>query len=72
MLIGQGQSGKTSLKRSLKGERFDPGETSTKGTEMDPSYCKVSTEVWKVGKKTQGTNSDGVPISYEQRTAQYI
>jgi len=72
MLIGQGLSGKTSLKRSLKGERFNPGETSTKGIEMDPSYCKVSQEVWKVGEGTQGTNSDRVPISYEQRTAQYI
>lgn len=72
MFIGQGQSGKTSLKRSLKGERFDPGETSTKGIEMDPSYCEVSQEVWKVGERTQGTSSDRTPISFEQRTAQYI
>ena len=72
MLIGQGQSGKTSLKKSLKGEQFDPGETRTKGIEMDPSYCNVSQDVWKVGEGTQGTNSDRVPISYEQRTAQYI
>ena len=72
MLIGQGQSGKTSLKRSLKGERFNPEETSTTGIEMDPSYCKVSAEVWKVGEKTQATDSDPAPISYEHRTAQYI
>ena len=72
MLIGQGQSGKTSLKRSLKGERFNPEETSTTGIEMDPSYCKVSAEVWKVGEKTQSTDSDPGPISYEHRTAQYI
>ena len=72
MLIGQGQSGKTSLKKSLKGEQFDPGENSTEGIEMDPSYCNVSQEIWKVGERTQGTNSDRVPISYEQRTAQYI
>ena len=72
MLIGQGQSGKTSLKRSLKGERFDPEERSTSGIEMDPSYCKVSTEVWKVGEKTQATGLDPMPVSYEQCTAQYI
>lgn len=72
MLIGQSQSGKTSLKRSLKGERFNPEETSTTGIEMDPSYCKVSAEVWKVGEKTQATDSDLGPISYEHRTAQYI
>ena len=70
MLNGQGESGKTSLKRSLKGERFDPEETSTKGIEKDPSYCKVSTEVWKVGGKSQAT--DPAPISYEQCTARYI
>ena len=72
MLIGQSQSGKTSLKRSLKGERFNPEETSTNGIEMDPSYCKVSAEVWKVGEKTQATDSDPGPISYEHRAAQYI
>ena len=72
MLIGQSQSGKTSLKRSLKGERFNPEETSTTGIEMDPSYCKVSAEVWKVGEKTQAKDSDLGPISYEHRTAQYI
>lgn len=72
MLIGQGQSGKTSLKRSLKGERFDPEEKRTEMMEMDPSYCKVSREDWKLGEKTEEANSDRVPISYEQRTAQYI
>ena len=48
MFIGQSQSGKTSLKRSLKGEDFNPGEISTIGIETDPSYGKVSTEVWKM------------------------
>lgn len=72
MLIGQSGSGKTSLKRSLKGERFKPEETSTTGIELDPSYCKVTTEVWKVGEKTQATESDPGPISYEHSTAQYI
>ncbi len=72
MLIGQGQSGKTSLKRSLKGERFDPNEKSTTGIEMDPSYCKVTREVWKVGEKSKDTCIDPVPISYEQSTAEFI
>ena len=31
MIIGQARTGKTSLKKSLKGELFDPDEGSTKG-----------------------------------------
>ena len=72
MLIGQGQSGKTSLKRSLKGERYNPKESSTIGIETDPSYCKVSTEVWKVKEKNQGTDLDPEAFSYEHSTAQYV
>ena len=49
MFIGQGQAGKTSLKKSLKGEQFDPYERSTTGIETDPFHCKISTEVWEVG-----------------------
>ncbi|PFX12664.1 putative serine/threonine-protein kinase roco4 [Stylophora pistillata] len=49
MLIGQERTGKTSLKRSLKGEKFDKEEKSTDGIETDPSYFKVSTETWKSG-----------------------
>ena len=73
MFIGQGQSGKTSLKRSLKGERFNPEETTTIGIESDPSYCKISQEVWKLGERgDEAINSDPAPISYEQCTAQCI
>ena len=72
MFIGQGQSGKTSLKRSLKGERFNLKESSTNGIETDPSYCKVSTEVWKVKEKMQGTDLDPEAFSYEHCTAQYV
>ena len=73
MFIGQGQSGKTSLKRSLKGERFNPEETSTIGIETDPSYCKLSQEVWKVGESgDEAANSDPALISFEQCTAQCI
>ena len=72
MFIGQGQSGKTSLKRSLKGENFNPKESSTIGIETDPSYCKVSTEVWEMGEATHERDSNMEPFSYEKHTAQYI
>ena len=47
MIVGQDRSGKTSLKKSLKGELFNPDEDSTIGIEVDPSLCQVTTEVWK-------------------------
>ena len=50
MLIGQERTGKTSLKKSLKGENFDEKEESTVGIETDSFYFKVSTEIWKGGK----------------------
>ena len=50
MLIGQERTGKTSLKKSLKGGNFDEKEESTVGIETDSSYFKVSKEIWKSGK----------------------
>ena len=47
MLIGQERTGKTSLKKSLKGEPFDAIGTSTIGIECDSLYFGVSTEIWK-------------------------
>ena len=41
MLIGQNRAGKTSLKKSLLGLTFDPGEPSTDGIEIDPSRFEV-------------------------------
>ena len=38
MLVGQERTGKTSLKKSLKGETFDNREESTDGIEADPSF----------------------------------
>ena len=71
MLIGQDRSGKTSLKKSLKGLVFNPDEDSTVGIDVDPAHFKVSTDVWKVGEKDQESNSfDG--ISYEHHAAQLI
>ena len=68
MVIGQERSGKTSVKKSLRGEPFNPDEDSTVGIDVDPSYFKVSTEVWKVGEKDQETNS-WTTISYERHAA---
>ena len=50
MFIGQERTGKTSLKKSLKGEHFNAKEESTVGIETDSLYFKVSTEIWKSGK----------------------
>ena len=49
MIIGQDRTGKTSLKKSLKGEKFNPKEQSTEGIETDPEYFKVSREIWRTG-----------------------
>ncbi|PFX19101.1 putative serine/threonine-protein kinase pats1 [Stylophora pistillata] len=68
MLIGQDRSGKTSLKRSLRGQIFDEDENSTVGVTVDPSYFKVSHDVWKVGEKDEGVNS-GTTFSYEYQAA---
>ena len=70
MLIGQDRSGKTSLKRSLRGLVFNPDEDSTVGIDIDPSHFKVSTEVWKAGEKDQ--QSSVAAISYEHHAAQLI
>ncbi|XP_022804658.1 uncharacterized protein LOC111341884 [Stylophora pistillata] len=53
MLIGQYCSGKTSLKKSLKGQCFHQNEEGTSGIDADPSFFKVSHELWKVGEKDQ-------------------
>ena len=66
MLIGQDRSGKTSLKKSLRGEPFNPDEESTIGIEVGPSHFKVSTEIWKTGEKDH--NSD-TSISFEYHAA---
>ena len=41
MLLGQDRAGKTSLKKSLLGIRFDPDEESTVGIKVDPTKCEV-------------------------------
>lgn len=71
MLVGQDRSGKTSLKKSLKGERFDPQEGSTVGIEVDPLHFQVTTEMWRSGENNQGENPCHA-ISYEHQTAKFI
>ena len=60
MLIGQDRSGKTSLKNSLRGKRFNRDEVRTVGIDVDPSHFEVSTELWKAGEKNEVTDSDTV------------
>ena len=48
MIVGQDRSGKTSLKKSLKGDKFDPDEDSTDGIEVDPTVFRATTDVWRV------------------------
>ena len=68
MFIGQERTGKTSLKKSLKGEAFNVNEGSTDGIEVDPSYFQVSAEIWKTGEKNDETESES-EVSFECRAA---
>ena len=68
MLIGQDRTGKTSLKRSLKGERFNKDEASTDGVEMDLPLLKVGVQAWKTP-QGQGDESSTV---FDHRSAQLV
>ena len=72
MLIGQNRSGKTSLKKSLQGLRFNPEENSTVGIDVDPSHFKVTTEIWKPGKEGQAPNKEEMAASFEHRVARVV
>ena len=71
MIIGQARTGKTSLKRSLIGELFNPDEGSTQGIETDPSYFKVSADVWRTGKNSKETEPDPA-FSFEYQAAKNV
>ena len=71
MIIGQDRSGKTSLAKSLKGERFNSEEDSTIGVNVDPSHFKVTTEIWKPGEKDEQQNVERA-CSYEHHIARLI
>ena len=72
MLIGQERSGKTSLKKSLQGLRFNPNENSTVGIDVDPSHFKITTEIWKPEKEDQAVNKEEMATSFEHRVARVV
>lgn len=51
MLIGESGAGKTSLKRTLKGEKFNNEEPSTQGIEVDPPLVKAGIKPWQNDEK---------------------
>ena len=61
MIVGQDRSGKTSLKKSLKGEKFDPDEDSTDGIDVDPTLFRPTTDVLRA-KESGETLEDAKPI----------
>ena len=65
MIVGQDRSGKTSVKKSLKGICFNPDEDSTRGIEVDRYDFKLTTEIWKTGEKDEEANIDTSVTSYE-------
>lgn len=72
MLIGQDRSGKTSLKKSLKGICFNPVEDSTVSIDVDHCHFKVTTEIWMAGKKDEESKSDTAAISFEHNAARLV
>ena len=72
MIIGQDRSGKTSVKKSLKGICFNPDEDSTLGIEVDRYHFKVTTEIWKTGEKDEEANIDTTVTSFEHSAARWI
>ena len=72
MIVGQDRSGKTSVKKSLKGICFNPDEDSTLGIEVDRYQFKVTTEIWKTGEKDEDSNFDTTITSFEHSAARWI
>ena len=71
MLIGQERSGKTSLKKSLKGHLFNDKEESTDGIEKDPNYFSITTEIWSTGEKDQQPDSESA-VTLHHRVARLM
>ena len=72
MIVGQDRSGKTSVKKSLKGICFNPDEDSTLGIEVDDYLFKVTTEIWKTGEIDEEANIDTTVTSFEHSAARWI
>ena len=66
MLIGEGKAGKTSLKRSLKGEKFNKHETSTLGVDMDAPLLKDGLKTWSARKTVENISV------FDHRSAQLV
>ena len=72
MIVGQDRSGKTSVKKSLKGICFNPDEDSTLGIEVDCYDFKVTTEIWKTGETGEEANIGTTVTSFEHNVARLI
>ena len=70
MLIGQARSGKTSLKKSLKKEKFDEKEPSTDEIERDPSYFSVTNEI--MSSEETKEKQDVESFSFPNRVAKFM
>ena len=69
MFIGQARSGKTSLKKSIKREKFNFKEASTDGIERDPSYFSVTNEITSIP-QTEDQQDVQAAVSFHSRVAQ--
>ena len=65
-VIGRDRAGKTSLVRSLKGERFREDEVSTDGVEMSQPLKNADKQPWKNAALPEDTTV------YHHRFAEYI
>ena len=66
MLIGEGKAGKTSLKRFLKGEKFNKHEASTLGVDMDAPLLKDGLKAWSAHKTVKNISV------FDHRSAQLV
>ena len=71
MLIGQARSGKTSLRKSLKKQKFDEKEPSTDGIERDPSYFSVTNEIMS-SEETKEEQDVESAVSFHNRAANFM
>ena len=57
MLIGQDRAGKTNVGHALKGEKFNPKESSTDGVQMHEVLKDVGVQPWKSSILTKETTT---------------
>lgn len=68
MVIGQYRSGKTSLIKSLKGEKFNPSEDPTDRIKKDPNLFGLSRNLWSIEEKAESDFSNW----YEHRLNKHL